>query len=181
MSIYTKAGDKGKSILKSKRRMYKSSLVFEVLGSLDEFNCTLGLLHQTKITEIKTVVLAIQRDLMLIGSILSGFTKDTYSADFWPERSSVTEELITFFNSLLKPLTSFIYPGGCIEAANLHIARTVCRRFERVLVKYWRYSKISNVEEIEKYVNRLSDLLFVLARFANKVKGVKEITREGTK
>jgi cob(I)alamin adenosyltransferase len=181
MSIYTKTGDKGKSSTKNKRHVSKSAPVFDVLGSLDELNCTLGLLHHTKIPEFKKVILILQKDLMCIGSTVSGFVSEKCSDKSWSDKIRDLEKMVDSYNSKLKPLKSFILPGGCVESANLHVARVACRKFERLLVKYWRHSKKKDLSEIEAYVNRLSDLLFVLARFANKKKGIKDVAWESTK
>lgn len=174
-------GDKGKSAIKNKKLVDKFSPVFEVLGSLDELNCALGLLHHSKISGLKKVILILQKDLMCIGSMVSGFVSGKCSDKHWSSKTRDLEKMIDSYSSKLKPLKSFILPGGCVESANLHVARVACRKFERLLVKYWRHSKKKEMSEIEAYINRLSDLLFVLARFANKKKGINDVTWESTK
>jgi cob(I)alamin adenosyltransferase len=180
MKIYTKKGDGGKSRLKGKRSFNKSLPVFEVLGSLDEFSCALGFLHRTKISGLKRLIIDIQSELPLIGSVVSGMDKKRYSYQYWQKKTSEAEKSIDRFNSQLKPLKSFIIPGGCIESAYLHIARTECRKLERVLVKLWEHNKRPEFAGMEAYINRLADLLFVMARYANKKKKVKEVIWKGS-
>ena len=169
--IYTKTGDDGTTALGTGERRLKSDLRVEVYGTIDETNATLGIarVHLGRESEIDGILLRIQNDLFDLG------------ADFAvPEREGKTERLrvietqverlereIDKLNSELKPLTSFILPGGEPAAAHLHLARTVSRRAERlaVLLSQQKTEKV-NPAAI-RYLNRLSDLLFVAARYVN--------------
>jgi cob(I)alamin adenosyltransferase len=169
MNVYTRLGDKGKSSIDNNRNvMDKSSLVFEVLGTLDELTSTLGFLHLSKIADIKKITINIQGDLITLGSIITGkpFTPELRNA--CEKKILNFEKLIDIYTARLPLLKSFILPGGCIESSYLHLSRVVCRRLERVFVKYVKESRKKDLEPIGKYFNRLSDLLFVLARYSNK-------------
>jgi len=169
MNVYTRFGDNGKSSIdRNKNAMDKSSSVFEVLGTLDELTSTLGFLHLSKISDIKKITINIQGDLITLGSIIIGkpFTNELKNA--CEKKITNFEKLIDIYTAKLPLLKSFILPGGCIESNYLHLSRVVCRRLERVFVKYLRESRRKDLEIISKYFNRLSDLLFVLARYANK-------------
>jgi len=173
MPIYSKNGDKGKSRTSGRKQLPKSDLVFEVLGTLDELSVSLGFLHLTKISEISKLACGVQSDLLLLGSKIAGSKIARSEVKLWKERVLGLEKSITFFDSKNSKLTKFILPGGSIEALYLHVSRVVCRRFERMFVRYVRLSKRSDLKVALPYVNRLSDLCFVLARYCNKKKGIR--------
>jgi len=174
---FTRTGDTGDTGLVGGTRVSKDDIRVECYGSVDELNSFLGLaVSKCKNEKIKEILLKIQKDLFTLGSDLA--------APFdIPEKIKVPritkefiDEIEMKINELakdLKPLHRFIIPGGTELACYLHIARTVCRRTERLAVKTSRQYKIN--EMIIPYLNRLSSLLFVLARYANKLENVEEI------
>jgi cob(I)alamin adenosyltransferase len=175
MKIYTKTGDRGDTSLFGGQRVPKDALRIEAYGTIDELNSVLGRVvaenPDKRITEILT---AIQGELFALGADLatprSALTR--LIRRFEPKDAHALEKLIDGLESRIKPLKSFILPGGSPVAAQIHVARTVCRRAERVVVRLSRNEDIG--DGITVYLNRLSDLLFVLARFANHVAGVPE-------
>jgi cob(I)alamin adenosyltransferase len=161
--VYTKTGDNGSSKTITGIRKLKSDLSFEVLGTCDELNASLGLLHLSKKRNVVNLITEVQSDLFKIGSYFAGIKFTKVEADWLKQRTTTLESEIDKIETKNKPLRNFILPGGSFESAHLHLSRTVCRRLERALV---RYSK-SDFAEIKVYINRLSDYLFVLARFYN--------------
>lgn len=173
MTVYTKKGDTGTSSTFVKKSA-KSDAVFVVLGTLDELNSILGLLHHTKKTHLRNTILEIQSNLMLLGSWLAGNPQIEKIPSFLLKKTSKIETEINSLDSLNKPIKNFILPGGSIESAGLHVGRTVARRLERQLVLYFSKNKLKGHDNVLKYINRLSDYLFVLARYYNG-KGKKDI------
>lgn len=185
MKIYTRTGDKGKTSLFSGQRVSKSDLRVEAYGTIDELNSVIGVvLHQYKksniknkkyIEKIKNELLAIQKDLLEIGSVLaqSGIMNNESRIKNLDQRVKDFEKLIDDMIAQLPSLTNFILPGGGRAGSLLHFARTVCRRAERRIVALAEKEKVSS--EIIVYLNRLSDLLFTMARFVNYKEKKKEI------
>lgn len=168
--IYTRRGDNGTaSLLSSNKRLKKSEPIFDVLGTFDELSVSLGYLQSSRIQEVKSACLKFQKELFLLGSYFAG--KDLKPAD-WNRMIEEIEEAIDYFESKNEPLKSFILPGGSRESNCLHTARVICRRLERLVVSQTR-GKETNIP-IVKYLNRLSDLLFVMARYSNKRLGYKD-------
>lgn len=172
MPIYTKTGDKGETSLFGGVRVSKSSEQVEAYGSVDELNCWIGLIiaeleHQQK----KELLQKIQTDLFVIGGNLAGWKSDLSELQ---TRVTEMEVEIDAMESSLQSLTNFILPGGTMLASRIHLARSVCRRVERQIVKI-RNSNFEIDEIIIQYLNRFSDLLFVLARFINKAYGVEDV------
>lgn len=167
--IYTKGGDKGKTSLGDGTRVHKSTLRIDVIGTVDEANASLGLcrLYTHDNHKIDTLLARIQNDLFDIGADLC-VPGDPGNKALRILSSQVIflEGQIDFFNESLKPLTSFILPGGSALSAHLHMARTLVRRAERLACALFDHEPILNLEII-KYLNRLSDMLFVLSREAN--------------
>lgn len=171
--IYTRTGDKGTTALVSGPRRLKHDLRVEAYGTVDETNSAIGVarLHTGGLETLDAMLFRIQNDLFDLGADLA--TPDNGEPlSYEPLRiveSQVTrlENEIDELNASLEPLTSFVLPGGSAAAANLHMARTVCRRAERLMVAL----SVTENEIVSpaaiKYVNRLSDFLFVAARFAN--------------
>lgn len=178
MKIYTKTGDKGKTSLIGGTKVYKSDLRIESYGTVDELNSIVGLcLDHLKSHNVSNVLAEIQDRLFTIGSALAcdpeKETKlkipDLHDADV-----ELLEKEIDKMNEVLPAMKSFILPGGHVAVSTLHIARTVCRRAERCCVKMQK--KEMEVEDlIIKYLNRLSDYLFVLARYVAHQLNVEEI------
>ncbi len=179
MAIYTKTGDEGETSLLGKKRVSKSNAVFSLLGTFDELNASLGVISDTQ-PKTKEILNNIQNDIFMLGSILAGYKE---SADFDVKLNNRVEEFesnIDEISTELPELTNFILPGGCDSAAKLHFSRAVCRRLERETVAFFESEpKAKYKSVILKYVNRLSDLLFVLARYENYKKGVQDIIWKG--
>ncbi|AVH43612.1 cob(I)yrinic acid a,c-diamide adenosyltransferase [Agrobacterium tumefaciens] len=171
--IYTRTGDKGTTALVSGPRRLKHDLRVEAYGTVDETNSAIGVarLHTGGMEKLDAMLFRIQNDLFDLGADLA--TPDSGEPlSYEPLRiveSQVTrlENEIDDLNAALEPLTSFVLPGGSAAAASLHMARTVCRRAERLMVEL----SVTENEIVSpaalKYANRLSDFLFVAARFAN--------------
>jgi cob(I)alamin adenosyltransferase len=186
MKIYTGTGDKGTTSLFSGERVSKSHDRLQAYGDLDELSSFLGILA-AKISplEIETItqIRAIQSDLLSMGAWLAT-TPDSRSACVLQEMTEgprrQLEQKIDFMQEQLTSLSNFILPGGCETAAFAHVARTVCRRAERDVVSmYASMGEAERTPQIEMfliYLNRLSDYLFVLARFCNAMHGVCDIT-----
>lgn len=170
MKIYTKTGDKGETSLFGGKRVWKDDPRICAYGTVDELNALLGVAI-TELTneELKDVARGIQNDLFTVGSDLASPHESNNKNFVIPRVDQIfinrLEELIDKFDSQLPELKNFILPGGLKGSAVLHHARTVCRRAEREVVSL---SKIVEINfHVEVYLNRLSDLLFVLARFEN--------------
>lgn len=162
--IYTRTGDNGTTSLADGSRVAKDDLHVETFGTLDELNSTLGqVLAETTLPEnVREILITIQNQLFDLGSeyCLPGYKAITV------EHCLELERKIDQFNADLPPLKEFILPGGIRAAAVCHIARTVCRRAERHAVSLSKIDKL-NLQGLI-YLNRLSDLLFVLARVINR-------------
>ena len=163
--IYTRTGDDGTSALATGERRSKSDLRFEAIGMVDELNATVGLVRvRVEDRDLGAILERIQNDLFDLGADLA--------VPDGPERLRIAdvqvarlEGEIDAMNEGLAPLTSFVLPGGSPMAANLHLARTVARRAERVMVALNAREPINPAALV--FVNRLSDLFFVAARLAN--------------
>ena len=169
MAIYTRTGDKGKTSLANGKRVSKSDLRIEACGTIDELNSMIGVVVSIKylVLSIKKELIKIQNDLLDIGSTLAN-PDPKYSirnTKYFLERGKEFENLIDKMTAKMPKLSNFILPGGGKAGAMLHLARAVCRRAERGIVKLSTREAIDN--EIVIYMNRLSDLLFTMARFAN--------------
>ncbi len=175
MKIYTKTGDKGKTSLFSGGRVLKSDLRIKAYGSVDELNSFIGMLSACEINHIfKEILIKIQHKLYNLGSLLAVKGKVTYKLpEIKEEDVHFIETEIDILNKNLDPLKEFILPGGNKQVAQCHICRTVCRRAERELVE------LSINEDVDllliRYLNRLSDFLFVLARAISKELNAEEI------
>lgn len=176
-NIYTKTGDDGTTGLVGGTRVKKFDLRLEAYGTVDELNSHIGLLAASDLpVELQNILLEIQNKLFNIGSRLASDVK----GDEITSHLSVNEENIVFLEKAidnleehLPPLNQFILPGGAVAASRCHIARTVCRRAERRILEFAEQGKVEI--EIILYMNRLSDLLFVLARYFNSIEGVDEV------
>jgi len=170
--IYTRTGDDGSTGLVRGPRRKKFDLRIEAYGTVDEANAFIGhaRLNTSAMPKIDTRLARVQNDLFDVGSDLATPGADdpagAPSLRVRPVQTQWLETQIDYFNEGLAPLTSFVLPGGSPLAAALHIARTVTRRAERILVELAEAEPDTNPEAI-RYLNRLSDLLFVLSRVAN--------------
>ena len=165
--IYTRGGDNGYTSIVGGKRVKKSSYIIEAIGTVDELNAFLGISINYLDSNQKKIVQNIQNDLFDLGADLATpLSKKTNVIRLNKNHTLYLEKEIEKINSKLKPLTSFILPGGDKVSGILHFARTINRRCETIIVKLSENKKINL--EILKYINRLSDFLFVLARQTNK-------------
>lgn len=175
--IYTRTGDKGDTALGSGARVAKDALRIEAYGTVDEANAVVGLARLEAPPALDAILARCQNDLFDLGADLC--VPDTGEPmSFTPLRmteAQVTrlEQEIDALNADLAPLNSFVLPAGSATASHLHLARTVVRRAERRMVTLARTEKVS--DEALRFVNRLSDLLFVAARYANKLSGAGDV------
>jgi cob(I)alamin adenosyltransferase len=180
MKIYTKTGDAGDTGLFGGGRVAKNHPRVEAYGDVDELNAVLGVVRASEpMPRIDDVLLLIQRDLFAIGALLATPDRDKMrqhleKARIDDARVRELEHAIDDADTELEPLRAFILPGGTPKAAALHVARTVCRRAERRIVELSASTEIPPLVVI--YLNRLSDLLFTLARVANRRAGAAEET-----
>ncbi len=180
MKIYTKTGDSGDTGLFGGGRVSKDDPRVEAYGDVDELNAVLGLARSAELMpRIDEVLVPIQRDLFSIGALLATPDREKMQqhltkARISEERIAELEHAIDACDRELEPLQAFILPGGTQKAAALHVARTVCRRAERRVIHLQREVEIPQIVVV--YLNRLSDLLFTLARFANTRAGAGEVT-----
>lgn len=168
--IYTRTGDKGTTGLGDGSRVRKNDPRVEAYGTVDEINSVIGLLLAGEVPEaVRDCLTDIQHDLFDLGGELSvpGFVAIDARYVSW------LEQVLDRFNAELPPLAEFILPGGTAAAATCHLARTVCRRAERLVAGLAPEAGI-NPEAIA-YLNRLSDLLFVLSRALNAAAGVPDV------
>ena len=166
--IYTRTGDQGSAVLGNGERRNKADPRFVAIGEVDEVNATLGLARLHAHGDLDRTLARIQNDLFDLGADLAvpnGGEKGQSRLRIAPAQVQRLEEEIDRWNADLAPLTSFVLPGGSALAAALHLARTVARRAERAVVALAGTEAV-NPDAIA-YINRLSDLLFVAARFAN--------------
>ena len=168
--IVTKTGDNGTTALADGNRVDKSSTRLCAIGEVDELNSLLGVLEASEVSnDIAGYLRNIQHRLFDIGGELA----IPGNAAISPESTERLEELIETYNEDLPALKEFILPGGSLSASLCHLARSVCRRTERTLVDL-AHDEYVNPETL-KYVNRLSDLLFIMARTLNHEKDNKEV------
>jgi cob(I)alamin adenosyltransferase len=178
MKIYTKTGDKGETSLFGGDRVSKDDLRIQSYGTVDELNSLLGVvLSELKTEELRPVIIKIQNDLFTLGSDLATPVEKGNKGFVIPRIDEkfvlYLEEFIDKYDRQLPELKNFILPGGLKSAALLHVARSVCRRAERETVTLSKNVEIG--VQIIVYLNRLSDFLFVLARFENHRNGSQEL------
>ena len=167
MKIYTKSGDKGLTSLYDGKRVEKDSIRVESYGTIDELNSYIGLcIHYLENDEDKEVLRKIQNKLFDIGGELATYNFEKYKNIAKEEDVEELEKLIDFYTSKVENITKFIIPGTSICAANLHIARTICRRAERRIFTLAKEEEVNPI--LLKYVNRLSDFIYILARYSEK-------------
>lgn len=175
--IYTKGGDRGKTSLFGGKRVSKDSIRIEAIGTVDELNASLGLIESVlKDKKTRPILTSIQNNLFDIGAEIANprsigkNTRKVFKLE--QEKVNELEIIIDQVDSKLKPLSDFILPGGTEPSSRLHFARSVTRRAERRIIQLSRKEKINS--NIISYLNRLSDLLFVLARNENKAAKLKD-------
>ncbi|MEQ1599359.1 MAG: cob(I)yrinic acid a,c-diamide adenosyltransferase [Methylotenera sp.] len=168
--IYTRTGDSGTTGLGDGTRVAKDSLRVQAMGDVDELNSIIGIMQTEALQpNIHEVLQAIQHDLFDLGGEICLPGHSMIKA----ERATALETQLDAWNETLSPLKEFILPGGSRAAAYCHLARTVCRRAERTMTSLNSQEKITEVSL--QYINRLSDLLFVLCRILNKDAGVPDV------
>lgn len=176
--VYTKTGDKGTTGLIGGTRVAKDSLRIEAYGTVDELNSFLGLgTDQLADPAINNWILEIQDRLFTLGASLATDPEKAPKQklpDLHPEDIEWLEQRIDEMDDKLPVMKSFILPGGSIAASTFHVARCVCRRAERLCVHLVNQEEFV-AEVVLKYLNRLSDFLFVLARYIVQLQGAKEI------
>lgn len=180
MKIYTRTGDSGDTGLFGGGRVPKDHPRVAAYGDVDELNAAIGVARAAgPLQRVDEVLVPVQRDLFAIGSLLA--TPDREKMAQHLEKAQITEARIAELERSidesergLEPLRAFILPGGTPKAAALHVARTVCRRAERSVVGLGRDEDLPEIVVV--YLNRLSDLLFTLARVANREIGAAEVT-----
>lgn len=177
--LYTRAGDEGETSLGGGQRVRKDSLRVTAYGTVDELNACLGVSLATGLSpRLDEVLRPIQNELFHLGADLCfpEAYKVKHPEHFLPQiearHIAHMEQLIDEFNAAVGPLENFILPGGALGAAQLHVARTVCRRAERAVVSLAHEEAVGAVAL--HFLNRLSDLLFVMARYENRQRGVAE-------
>jgi cob(I)alamin adenosyltransferase len=181
VKIYTKTGDDGITGLLGNRRVPKDDIRIEAYGTVDELNAVLGLARAAALDETCDKLTAqLQDELFAVGSALADpDSAGRYHHAIGPEHAVRLEGIIDALESELKPLSHFILPGGSLPAALLHLARTVCRRAERLVVRLARQPGGDVAPALVVYLNRLSDLLFVMARVQNHRTGVPDVPWNG--
>lgn len=168
--IYTRTGDKGTTGLSDGTRVAKDDARVAAMGDVDELNSVLGLLLMHELPEtVRSALTEIQNDLFNLGGELS----IPGAAMMMAEDATRLEQSLDTLNAELTPLKEFILPGGTAASAICHVARSVCRRAERRVVTLTKTAPVN--EHTLSYLNRLSDFLFVLARYLNKSVGAAEV------
>lgn len=169
MKIYTRTGDRGETSLFGGARVPKNDPRIEAYGTIDELNSNLGVVLAM---DADAQLLEVQRDLFEIGAHLASPGTSRFTG-VEAARIEELERCIDAMEAELAPLKSFILPGGTAAAAQLHVARTVCRRAERLIVAL--HDDDLATQSSIAYLNRLSDYLFVAARYANRKRGVEDV------
>ncbi len=174
MKIYTRAGARGETSIIGGRRLAQDDARIEATGQVDELSSVMGIVIAfSEDNELKGILTGIQRTLFVVGADLATPAGEKIAIPrLSPSKASELEELIDKVDAGLPKITSFVLPGGSKTASLMHLARTVCRNAERRVVALNRHEKVN--EAIPIYLNRLSDLLFVLARSINYKKKVPE-------
>lgn len=174
MKIYTKTGDEGNTGLQGDFKISKSHPRIIAYGTVDEANAAIGVVLTNTLDEgVSQLLNQIQNDLFLLGSDLSNQNLNDLKNRVTLEMIEKLEESIDIFESELPPITNFILPGGNIAASQIHQVRTIVRRAETLVVKLSDKNEINS--NCIKYLNRLSDLMFVMGRLINKRNGVEDI------
>ncbi|MBN1971638.1 MAG: cob(I)yrinic acid a,c-diamide adenosyltransferase [Candidatus Delongbacteria bacterium] len=181
--IYTKTGDKGTTSLVGGERVDKFNIKVESYGTIDELNSVVGLLrsflnseeHNPDLDIIIDELGIIQNVLFDLGSYLASsiIAREKYGLKFCTDKTEMLEKTMDKWLKVLPKLNSFIIPGGSISSSYMHLARTVCRRAERTIVNLSKQEEVN--DDSLKFINRLSDYFFVLARYYNFLKKNDEI------
>jgi cob(I)alamin adenosyltransferase len=175
MKIYTRTGDAGLTGLYGGGRVSKNDLRIAAYGSIDELNACLGLCRTTDLPdEVDSLLGRLQHEMFALGAELASPDGAAPGSIFLDEADIASAEAaIDHFDAKLTPLKTFVLPGGSAASAALHVARAVCRRAERDVVALAQSSEVRPAALV--YLNRVSDLLFVLARHANVFAGIPDV------
>jgi cob(I)alamin adenosyltransferase len=178
--VYTRQGDRGETHLAGGQKVPKDSPRIEAYGEVDELNAAVGAARVSasaspELGELASILLRVQHELFNLGSILATLPEDVHPRQARVGDAEVVrlEEEMDRLNADLPPLRSFVLPGGCRIDAELHLARTICRRAERRVVALSRTAEVPG--EAVRYLNRLGDALFVWGRWANHSLGAAEV------
>ena len=174
MKIYTKTGDDGTTGLIGGMRTKKSNPRLAAYGAIDELNAAIGIILASKLdSDIRKLLIQMQNNLFIVGADLANPNLTNNSNRVSTDMITSVEAEIDKLENVLPSITYFILPGGNLVASHVHLARTICRRAEVKIVELSEVDKINKNCQI--YINRLSDLLFVVARTINKRKKIKDI------
>ena len=178
MKIYTKTGDDGGTGLWGGLRVGKDSARVQAYGTVDECNAAIGVARAVlgavpELHDLDVLLARIQNQLFVVGADLATPGVAASIPRIGPDEIALLEQTIDALENELEPLKQFILPGGTLAAAQLHLARTICRRAERAVVALAREEQIG--QDVGVYLNRLSDCLFVLARAANARASVPDV------
>jgi cob(I)alamin adenosyltransferase len=181
MRIYTKTGDDGTTGFLGNRRVPKDADRIEAYGTIDELNSVLGVARaQGMDRQLNELVARLQAELFALGSALADPLPDgPFHNVITDAHITALEQSIDALEAELSPLSHFILPGGALPASQVHLARTVCRRAERSVVRLSRVQNEHVPKTVIVYLNRLSDLLFVLARVLNHRAGIADVLWKG--
>jgi cob(I)alamin adenosyltransferase len=176
MKIYTKSGDAGKTALVGGKRVSKTDLRIEAYGTVDELNANLGLaILNTKSPTLLGILNHLQNELFHVGSDLATELDSEFKIKrIGNQHISRLESWIDELDEKLKPLRNFILPGGSAGSSQLHVCRTICRRAERLCCDI-ETSEVEINSSVIPYLNRLSDLFFVMARFENQHLSIEDV------
>lgn len=174
--VYTRRGDTGQTSLVGGQRLAKNDPRIEAYGTVDELNSFVGIARESiaelnprapSLADLGSILLRVQHELFNAGSILATLPEDVHpkQARITPAESEQLEREIDRMNDALPPLRSFVLPGGCRLNAELHVCRTICRRAERICVGL--KDQTAEIQEVIRYLNRLSDAFFVWSRWAS--------------
>ena len=181
--LYTKSGDSGETGLVGGARTSKDSDLIEAIGAVDELNAILGTVLAFGCAKSSTsgrlIIKDIQGDLFYLGAELASCFAKQACNKISEKNVEKLEKHIDDLDALLPPLKNFILPGGGTVGSMLHMGRAVCRRAERSIIRLLKAKKSKLNPTLIKYINRLSDLLFVLARYENKTAKRKEVAWRG--
>jgi cob(I)alamin adenosyltransferase len=177
VKIYTKSGDDGLTGLLGAGRVSKAAPRIDAYGTVDELNAALGVARAAGLDRaLEEVTSSVQSDLFSVGAALADPDPNgPFHQGIQPSHAQRLEHLIDHFDADLPPLSHFILPGGSKGAAELHLARTICRRAERAVVALAGTPGESVPHDLIIFLNRLSDLLFVMARVENQRSGIPDV------
>ena len=182
MKIYTKTGDGGTTGLANGMRIEKDATRMDLIGTIDELNASMGVarvftrmwrepISKMPRASLNSILLTLQDELFYVGALCAGAQPPPFSIK---QKIVYWEKVIDGISAQMPPLHHFILPGGSRVASLLHLSRAVCRRAERLAVRFAKEETATLDPGIIPYLNRLSDLLFVLARWVNKMRGAQD-------